>query len=278
MTAQTPTTEQVRQGWEGIAVGFDEHVTPQSIGFAEDVLARVRLGPGVRFLDVAAGTGALSIPAARRGAQVVAVDLAPIMVERLEARARAEGLSNLEASVMDGTALDLPDASFDVVASLNGISLFPDLEAGLRELVRVLEPGGRGLIAAFGSPRKAEFLGWFLGALQAAVPDFAPPPMDPPPLPFQVADPEVLRQRMTDAGLGEVTVEPVTWHMPFRSADHFWHLVTSSNPIGAALVAELTAEQRDDVRRVLDGMLRERSGGRPGATLTAEMNIALGTR
>lgn len=278
MSAQAPTTEQVREGWDRIAPGFDEHVTPVTLGFAETILDRLQLGPDMRFLDIGAGTGGLSIPAARLGVEVVAVDIAPTMIERLNARARREGLSNLEGRVMDGTALDLDDGSFDVAASLNGVSLFPDLEAGLRELVRVLQPGGRGLVAAFGAPQRVEFLGWFLGALQAAVPGFAPLPMDPPPPPFQLAAREVLRQRLTEAGLGGVTVETVTWHMPFRSADHFWEVVTSSNPIGAALVADLTGEQQTGVRQVLDGMLRERSGGHPGATLTAEMNIGLGTK
>jgi len=59
----------------------------------------------MRFLDVAAGTGALSIPAARLGAQVMATDISPAMVKRLNARAREEGLPNLDARVMDGLAL-----------------------------------------------------------------------------------------------------------------------------------------------------------------------------
>lgn len=278
MSTQVPTAAQVRDGWDRIAPGFDEHVTPVTTGFAEDVLDRLQLGPDVRFLDIGAGTGALSMPAARRGAEVVAVDIAPAMIERLNARARSEGLSNLEGRVMDGTDLDLADGSFDVVASLNGVSLFPDLEAGLRELVRVLKPGGSGLIAAFGAPRRVEFVGWFLGALRAAVPGFTPLPMDPPPPPFQLADREVFRGRLTDAGLGAVTVETATWPMPFRSASHFWDVATSSNPIGGALVADLTAEQQAEVRQVLEGMLRERSGGQPGATLTAEMNLGLGTK
>lgn len=160
--------------------------------------------------------------------------------------------------------------------SLNGVSTFPDVAAGLAEMVRVTRAGGRVVVAASGPPERVEFVGYFMAALQASVPDFEPLPMDPPPLPFQLADPDSLRGRLVDAGLGGVQVETVTWGMHFASASQLWNLLTG-NPIGAALTAELNAEQQTAARRVLDGMLRERSGGAPGAVLDIELNIGIGT-
>jgi SAM-dependent methyltransferase len=157
------------------------------------------------------------------------------------------------------------------------VSLFPDLAGGLAELVRVTKPGGRVLIVVFGPPKKVEFFGFFMGALQAAVPGFTPPPTDPPPLPFQVGDPELLRRRLTEAGLTGVTVEAVTWDMRFESAAHFWDWIISS-PIAVQLTADLTAEQTADVRQVLDGMFRERSGGMPGVVLHTGVNVGVGTK
>lgn len=270
--------EETGNGWETIATAYDELVTPMSMAFAEDVLDRVGLRPGTRFLDVAAGSGALSIPAARLGAQVVATDIAPTLIARLNSRARHEKLSNLEGRVMDGHALELEDEAFDISGSQLGVTVFPDLKRGLSEMVRVTKPGGRVLIVALGHPQKAEFLGFFMGALQAVVPGFTGLPMDPPPPQFQVADPDVLRQRMTVAGLTDVQVETITWHMAFTSAAHFWDMVTNSNPIGAVLIADLTQEQRTEVLQVLEGMLRERSGGSGPAVLNTEVNIAIGTK
>lgn len=271
------TPDQLRDAWDRIAPGYDRLATPLSFRLSEEALQLVGLQPGMRFLDVAAGSGALSLPAARLSARVLAVDISPRMIERLEARAREEGLSDVEGRVMDGCALELDDDAFDVAGSQNGVSLFPDLPAGLRELVRVTKPGGRTVIIAFGSPESAEWLGFFLAAVQAVVPDFSGLPPDPVP-PFQMAEPETLRREMLAAGLAEARVEPLIWNMAFRDGAHLYDVATNSNPIGGRLVSEVTDAQRDDVRQVLDGMLRERSGGAPGAVLACEMNVGIGTK
>lgn len=274
----TQQHEYVREAWDAIAAGYDKFITPFNMPLAEKALQSAGVRPGTRVLDVASGSGALAIPAARLGARVLATDISPAMVEQLQARARHEGLYGLEARVMDGHALDVADDTFDIAASQFGIMLFPELSRGLRELVRVTKPGGCGLIVAFGSPTKAEFLVFFLGAIQAVVPGFTGLPMDPPPLPFQVADPEKLRHEMAEAGLKDVRIETLSYEHEFQSGTHMWDAVTSSNPIGAAMVADLTSEQRTAVKQVLDGMLRERSGGTPGAILHVEVNIARGTK
>jgi hypothetical protein len=97
-------------------------------------------------------------------------------------------------------------------------------------------------------------------------------------LEFQVADPEVLRQRLTGAGLKDVTVETVTEKLEFRSGQHMWDWVLNGNPIAGRLVADLTEEQKADVRTVPDGMLRERSGGSGAAVLTNRVHIGVGTK
>jgi ubiquinone/menaquinone biosynthesis C-methylase UbiE len=275
-TRQVASIDQIRGAWNGIAHGFDEFVTPENLVLGKEIVRRLGLRPGTRLLDVAAGSGALSIPAARTGADVVATDLAPAMIERLNARARAEGLSTLCGRVMDGHALDLNDDAFDVAVSVNGVSLFLDMTRGLAELVRVTRPGGRVVVVAPGPIETIEFIVFVISALQAAVPGGVTA-TDPPSLPFQAAAPEVLRERLAVAGLRDVRINTITWEMAFDSAVHLWNVFTADNPMGAQLAAGLSDAQRAEVTQVLDGMLRERSAGTPGAVLRAELNIGTGT-
>ncbi|HSU01949.1 MAG TPA: class I SAM-dependent methyltransferase [Nocardioides sp.] len=132
---------------------------------------------GTRVLDVAAGTGNASIPAAQRGATVTASDLTPELLDAGRARSEAEGL-DITWVPADAEALPFDDASYDVVMSSIGVMFAPHHQAAADELVRVCRPGGT-----------VGLLSWtpegMLGALFATMKPFAPPPppgASPPPL------------------------------------------------------------------------------------------------
>lgn len=93
--------------------------------------------PGERWLDVGTGSGGVALRAARAGAVVTGVDIAPEAIEEARKGGEAEFL------VADAQALPFPDASFDVVASAFGVNFAPDHSAAARELARVCRPGGR---------------------------------------------------------------------------------------------------------------------------------------
>jgi ubiquinone/menaquinone biosynthesis C-methylase UbiE len=266
------------EAWDAIAEGYDRYVAPQEVDLANEALRLVGLQPGERFLDVAAGTGGLSLPAARLGAQVLATDWSPAMIERFEARVRMEDLPEAAGRVMDCHALELPDDGFDVTGSQFGVMLVPDQPRALREMVRVTKPGGRVLVIAYGSPEELEFVQFFSSALKAVAPEFPGLPDDPPPLEFQVSDPDVLRRRLTDAGLRNVRVERAAERPTFRSGQEMWDWVLYGNPIAGMLVADLGEDQRARLRQVLDGMLRERAGADGRAVLTNAVNIGVGTK
>jgi ubiquinone/menaquinone biosynthesis C-methylase UbiE len=275
----TQEQEQTPAAWDRIATGYDAFVTPTNMWAGNEGLRRAGVGRGTRFLDVAAGSGALSIPAARLGAQILSTDISPVMLERLKARARKEGL-NIETRVMDGHALELEDDTFDISGSQFGVMLFPDMPRGISELVRVTKPGGRVLMTVLGEVQRVEFFAFFIRAIQAAVPGFTGPPMDPPPLPFQLQDPERLRQEFARVRLKHINVESITEKLEYRSGQQLWDWLTNSNPIAGAVLAEakITKEQTGVVRQALERLVRERAGGSGTAILTIPINIGIGTK
>lgn len=270
------TVTDARTAWDAIAPRFDEFITPHSMRNGEAILDRLDLGPGTRLLDVACGSGALAIPAARRGCDVTGVDIAPRMIECLQERAGAERLG-ITGRAMDAHRLELPDDAFDVSVSLNGVTMSDRLGTALAEMARVTRPGGTVLVAAFGPLPEAEFLTTFVAGVRAAVPGFTGLPTSPPPPPFQLADPDVCARALSDAGLHDVTVDGVTWELPVGGGSDLWDEVTASNPLGAQMVAALDDGQRATVVEKLDGILRDRFGGDRGGVLHATVNVGSGT-
>ena len=266
------------EAWDSIAALYDEHVAPGESELATAGLRLAGLKAGDTFLDVAAGPGGLSLPAARLGAKVLATDWSPKMIEHFNARATVEGL-DAEGRVMDCHALDIPDDTYDVTGSQFGVMLVPDQARALREMVRVTKPGGRVLLIAYGDPSEFEAFHVFLSAVQAVVPEFEGPADDEPMLEFQVADPDVLRQRLVDAGLRDVIVDTTNQErIEVRSGQQLWDWTLGSNPIPNMLLADLTEVQRDDIIQVVDGIVRERAGVSGAAVLTAPLNIGVGTK
>jgi SAM-dependent methyltransferase len=135
------------------------------------------IGPGDRVLDLAAGSGNVALPAARTGADVVASDLTPELLEIGRRRAEEAGVT-LTWEVGDAEALPYADGTFDAVLSCVGVMFAPHHQAAADELVRVCRPGGTiGLIAW--TP------GGFIGQMFATMKPYAPPPppgASPPPL------------------------------------------------------------------------------------------------
>jgi ubiquinone/menaquinone biosynthesis C-methylase UbiE len=133
--------------------------------------------PGEKVVDVAAGSGNAAIPAARRGAEVIATDLTPELLEIGRRAAEAQGVT-LEWKVGDAEQMPCSDGQHDVAISCVGVMFAPHHQAAADELVRVVRPGGRiGLV----SWTPDGFIGQMFATMRPFVP--APPPgVQPPPL------------------------------------------------------------------------------------------------
>lgn len=268
-----------RDEWDRIAPGYDRTNTETQMWLGSEGLRRAGLRAGMKFLDVASGSGALSIPAARSGAETFAIDQSTVMLELLGERANKEAL-RIETLVMDGHALVFHDNSFDIAGSQFGVMLFPDMPRGIREMARVVRPGGRVLVIAYGDPHQIDFLGFFVRAVQSVRPNFEGPPMNPPPLPFQLRNPERLCQELTAAGLREVSVETITESTAFRTGDELWDWIVWSNPIVEEVLGdlELRESERGTIRRTLNRMVRDRADDGGSAVLTNPINVGIGVK
>ena len=279
VAAGAEESEDTRPAWDRIAPGYDKTNTASQMWLGNEGLRRAGLRAGMRFLDVAAGSGALSIPAARLGAHVLATDQSAVMLELLSVRARLEDL-NIETAVMDGHALELDDNSVDMAGSQFGVMLFPDMPKGISEMVRVVKPGGRVLMSVYGDPRKIDFFSFFVQAIQSVRPDFNGPALDPPPLPFQLQDPETLRAKLSAARLKTIKVETITETMEVQSGQELWEWLVSSNPIVETVLGclNLTNNERDLIQQSLEKIVRTRAGGNRAAKLMSPINIGIGTK
>jgi SAM-dependent methyltransferase len=176
--------ERVRATWTAgdfgrIAVGYES-------GAAEFV-TRLGIRPGERVLDVACGTGNLALPAARAGASVTGIDIAPALVAQLGARAAGEGLA-VDAREGDAEALPFEDGSFDTVITMFGAMFAAHPQRAADELLRVARRGGR---IAMANWAPASFIGRMLKLTVGYVP---PPPGMPSVLLW--GDPDAVRERL----------------------------------------------------------------------------------
>jgi SAM-dependent methyltransferase len=134
----------------------------------DDLVSRLGVNDGEAWLDVGSGTGGISERAARGGADVTGVDLAPALVETAQRRAGEHGL-DITYQVGDAEQLPFEDASFDVVSSSVGAIFAPDHAAVARELARVTRPGGRIGLTAWRPDGK-------IGDFFRTLAPFSPPP------------------------------------------------------------------------------------------------------
>jgi SAM-dependent methyltransferase len=154
--ARASSSVQDAASYDGVGEAFDRFSDRFSAPLARRLLEAAEVGPGDHVLDVGTGTGVVAFPAAALVAPegtVLGIDISDEML----ATARGKAARMLEPGhvtfrAMDAEALALPDASFDVAVSLFAVHHFPEPLAALREMHRVVRPGGRLAVAVGSGP------------------------------------------------------------------------------------------------------------------------------
>jgi SAM-dependent methyltransferase len=206
-----PPIEQIKASMRSTWMAGDFGVVARTISSGGAAfIDRLHIPPGATVLDVATGTGNLALPAARTGAIVTGVDIAPNLLVQARERAAAEGLS-ITFDEGDAEALPYPNASFDIVVTMFGAMFAPRPELVAAELARVLKPGGR-LAMANWNPES------FTGKMFKVTSDHVP---SPPGIPTSVlwGDDATVRSRLAPFFTHIETQQiPIDFDMPFDPA------------------------------------------------------------
>jgi SAM-dependent methyltransferase len=237
---------------------------------ANEFIARLWLKPGMKVLDVACGSGNLAIPAAKAGAIVTGIDIAPNLLD--QARARAAG-ETLDIRFEEGDAEDLPfeEGAFDVVVSMFGAMFAPRPGVVAVELTRVCRHGGRIALASW---TPAGFIGELFGVTGRHVP---PPPGVPSPLLWgdEAAVRERLANRVADIGMERIVA---LLEFPFSVPDTIEFYRTHYGPTLRAF-AGLSEDGQAALRRDLENLYARHNKNTDGTTsIAAEYLEVIATR
>jgi ubiquinone/menaquinone biosynthesis C-methylase UbiE len=244
--------------------------------WADDLVEVAALQPSERVLDIACGTGIVARTAARKlgsGGSVVGLDLSAPMLAVARTAATAEGMT-VEWREGSAAKLPLPDGAFDIVFCQQGLQFFPDRPAALREMFRVLSPGGRLVLSVWREIERSPGFAVLAQALTHHIGPEAGTLMTSGP--FSLSNPEELHALLAMAGFNDIGIHPAAKILRYPSPDEFvLHYAAGSALAGAVAGADdnaraaLIAEVGEKLQSFVDDQ---------GLAFPIESNIVIARR
>jgi ubiquinone/menaquinone biosynthesis C-methylase UbiE len=252
-----------RYGWDKASSTYEQYWHSQLAPAHDRLFQMARLAPGERVLDVACGTGLLTFRAADAvgpSGDVVATDISDEMVRRI---------LDVAARRMDAESLHVADGSFDAVLCGLGLMYVPDPVAGLREMRRVLKPGGRAVAAVWGARANC---GWaeIFPIVESRVASEVCPMF------FQLGTSDQLARAFTLAGFHEVASQRISSVLEYASADEACGAAFEGGPVALAYLRFDAATRASAHAEYLASIEPWRKG--EGYAVPGEFVLALGTR
>jgi SAM-dependent methyltransferase len=247
--------QRMRASW--MAGDFGQ-VAKYSAKHAEEFVNRLGIQKGAKVLDVACGTGNTAIPAARAGAAVTGVDIAPNLLEQARQRAAAEGLT-IHFEEGDAEQLPYENGEFDVIISMFGAMFAPRPDRVAAELIRVCRPGGMIAMANW-TPD-----GFAAKTFRASA-RFLPPPEEIP-APVLWGDEATVQERL-GAGSSDIrmTHRPFDMEFPFGPRETVGFFRNYFGPVLTAF-SRMTPEQQQDYAADLERFWSESGESGPNRTV-----------
>jgi len=232
----------------------------------EEFIAGLGVEPGMNILDLGSGDGTTALPAARRGADVLGVDIASNLVEAGNRRAQTEGLANVRFQEGDATELvDLGDDSFDLTVSVFGAMFAPTPFEVAKEMVRVTRPGGR-IVMGNWIPDDPTLVSQILRISSA----YSPPPPEGFVSPMTWGVESEVVERFGAAGISHDDVscsrEPWHWTFPMPPADVMNEFREYYGPTMNAFAAAAESGRADDLADELRELFEAENESTDGTT------------
>jgi ubiquinone/menaquinone biosynthesis C-methylase UbiE len=242
--------------WAAVARSWDKHadyVDERAQAVTDAMLAATAPAAGERVLELACGPGGVGLAAAEivgPTGYVILSDVVAEMTAIAAARIRQRRIANASTKLLDLMDIGEPDSGYDVVLCREGLMFAPDPARAVREIARVLKPGGRAGIAVWGPQQANPWLGVVFEAVTAQSGMPIPPPGIPGP--FSLGDNIRLHQLFADAGFAGITVSEVPAPMRTASFDDWWtRTLALAGPL-SRILAELPPKAVDALRARLE--------------------------
>jgi len=251
---------QMHAMWASVAGSWQQHadyVDARAASVTARMLESSAPRPGERVLELACGPGGLGLAAAPLVApngEVVMSDVAAEMTAIAAARARALGLDNIRTCVLDLEQIEQPDAAYDVLLCRDGLMFAFDPAQALREMRRVLRPGGRLAVVVWGPRDRNPWLSVLLDAVSAQLGAPVPPPGVPGP--FALDDADLVTRLLQDADFDNVVVDELSTPLRADSFDDWWSRTSALAGPVANLLAALPDDAASELRNRLLGAVQ----------------------
>lgn len=219
-----------RYGWDKAAEYYENSWQNQLRPAHDLLLVMTNAQPGEKIIDIAAGTGLISVKLAEKVGKpgsILSTDISDEMVKIGNTLCESSGILNARFTRMDAEALDLENNIFDKATCALGLMYFPDPEKALNEMKRVLKPGGKAVVAVWGSRKKCGWADIFPIVDKRVNSDVCP-------MFFNLGESNVLQYLFENAGFKHVSLEKIQTKLIYASPEEACDATFLGGPVAMA--------------------------------------------